>query len=112
VSPPIHTRRRYIPWTQALLEFQPLPWQVWVASILVASTAIIVNELHKWLRPRKYEAVANDSGRGNGHMSGHDDGVERRFEKIEQSLRSIEKTGSKNRELLRKLTNPNKKDES
>jgi len=49
----VHVAALYVPWTQALLEFTPLPWQVWVASIVVASTAIVVNELHKWLRPRE-----------------------------------------------------------
>ncbi len=48
----VHVAALYIPWTQELLEFQPLPWYVWIATIGVASTAIIVNEVHKWLRPR------------------------------------------------------------
>jgi len=48
----VHVAALYIPWTQELLHFQPLPWYVWIASIAVASTAILVNELHKRLRPR------------------------------------------------------------
>ena len=52
VSLLVHIAALYMPWTQKLLQLQPLPWQVWVASIAVAATAIIVNELHKWLRTR------------------------------------------------------------
>jgi len=48
----VHVAALYIPWTQKLLHFEPLPWYVWAASIGVALTAIGVNELHKWLRPR------------------------------------------------------------
>lgn len=52
----VHIAALYIPWTQRLLHFEPLSWQIWLISIAVASTAIVVNELHKWLRPRKQSA--------------------------------------------------------
>ncbi len=48
----VHIAALYIPWTQQLLSFQPLPWSIWAVIIPVAFSAIIVNELHKWLRPR------------------------------------------------------------
>lgn len=49
----IHIAALYIPWTQRLLHFEPLSWEIWLVSIAVAATAIVVNELHKWLRPRE-----------------------------------------------------------
>lgn len=49
----VHVAALYIPWTQNVLNFQPLPWDIWVVIVPVAFTAIIVNELHKWLRLRK-----------------------------------------------------------
>lgn len=48
----VHIAALYIPWTQTLLHFEPLSGRIWIAAIAVAATAIIVNELHKWLRPR------------------------------------------------------------
>ena len=55
----VHVAAIYIPWTQILLDLKPLPWQVWLASIVVASTAIAVNELHKWLRPRQFPSATS-----------------------------------------------------
>jgi Ca2+-transporting ATPase len=49
----VHIAALYIPWTQQVLHFQPLPWRIWAVSVAVAATAIIVNEGHKWLRPRE-----------------------------------------------------------
>lgn len=48
----VHVAALHIPWTQQLLDFQPLPWQVWGVTIGVAATAIMVNEFHKRFRPR------------------------------------------------------------
>ncbi len=48
----LHIAAVYIPLTQELLSLAPLDAQTWLVAGLVASTAIIVNELHKWLRPR------------------------------------------------------------
>jgi Ca2+-transporting ATPase len=59
VSLVLHIAALYIPWTQRLLAFEPLPWQVWLAAAGVASTAIVVNELHKWLRPKDYGEPAD-----------------------------------------------------
>ncbi len=53
VSLAVHIVALYLPWTQQLFDFQPLPWQVWLVAICVAATAIIVNEGHKALRPRE-----------------------------------------------------------
>jgi hypothetical protein len=37
-----------IPWTQELLAFQPLSsWEVWLVTLGMAFTAIVVNEPHK-----------------------------------------------------------------
>jgi Ca2+-transporting ATPase len=62
----VHIAALYMPWTQKLLHLQPLPWQVWIASIAVAATAIIVNELHKWLRSRK---IHSDKSSNQGNSS-------------------------------------------
>lgn len=96
VSLAFHIGALYLPWTQKLLHFQPLPWQVWVAAILVASTAIVVNELHKRLRPRKYDAVNTDNGDSDDQSGSEED----RFQQIEQRLDSFEKSGRKNHNLL------------
>jgi hypothetical protein len=34
----------------------------WLVATLVAATAIIVNELHKWLRPRYRHGGDQDAG--------------------------------------------------
>jgi len=48
----IHVAAIYLPFTQELLRFTPISLQTWGVAALVASTAIIVNEAHKRLRPR------------------------------------------------------------
>jgi len=48
----VHIAAVYTPITQKLLGLAPLSWRTWGLATAVASTAIIVNELHKWLRPR------------------------------------------------------------
>lgn len=104
----IHIAALYLPWTRALLDFQPLPWQVWVASIVVASTAIIVNELHKWLRPRKF---ASDTNQGE-----HDEQTDRESQEnkgdesdqnIEKKLDEIQQTAKQNREMIEELKSSN-----
>lgn len=47
----VHIAALYIPWTQQLLEFQPLSWKIWIVAICLAATAIVVNEGHKYFRP-------------------------------------------------------------
>jgi Ca2+-transporting ATPase len=48
----VHIAAVYIPLTQDLLSLAPLDAMTWLIATAVASTAIIVNELHKRLRPR------------------------------------------------------------
>lgn len=52
VSLMVHVAGLYIPWTQTLLRFTPLDGWTWLMIVLVAASAIIVNELHKLWRPR------------------------------------------------------------
>ncbi|MDT8387721.1 MAG: HAD-IC family P-type ATPase [Thiogranum sp.] len=47
----VHIGAMYLPLTQDLLSLTPLDATTWGVSIAVALTAIIVNELHKRLRP-------------------------------------------------------------
>jgi Ca2+-transporting ATPase len=54
----VHLAAIYLPVTQQLLRFTPIDLQTWGVAALVASTAIIVNEAHKRLRPRP-ESVAS-----------------------------------------------------
>jgi Ca2+-transporting ATPase len=68
VSLLLHIAALYLPWTQQLLHFQPLPWQIWIAAIVVASTAIVVNELHKRFRPKK-DDQHHDSNHGEGYVA-------------------------------------------
>jgi magnesium-transporting ATPase (P-type) len=63
----IHIAAIYIPLTQDLLSLAPLDWTTWLVATAVASTAIIVNELHKWLRPRRFPGSgASDAGSDDG----------------------------------------------
>jgi P-type Ca2+ transporter type 2C len=48
----VHVGALYLPLTQELLSVVPLDPTAWLIAIAVASTAIVVNELHKRLRPR------------------------------------------------------------
>jgi Ca2+-transporting ATPase len=48
----VHVGAIYVPLTQKLLSLAPLDAKTWLLASAVAATAIIVNELHKWLRPR------------------------------------------------------------
>ena len=48
----VHVAALYLPVTQELLRVAPLDAQAWLVAVGVASTAIVVNELHKRLRPR------------------------------------------------------------
>ena len=54
----VHVGALYWPVTQQLLGVTPIDATSWLVAVAVASTAIIVNELHKRLRPRpRAEAV-------------------------------------------------------
>ncbi|MEX2577640.1 MAG: HAD-IC family P-type ATPase [Verrucomicrobiales bacterium] len=54
----LHVGALYLPATQKVLSVQPLSWEIWLAAAGVAATAIVVNELHKRLRPReKFESA-------------------------------------------------------
>jgi Ca2+-transporting ATPase len=93
----IHVAALYLPWTQTLLHFQPLPWQVWIAAIGVAATAIIVNELHKWLRPRSQperEAGENENGDGNDAPSDRLAALEELAEQHSKQLDRLETKSS------------------
>lgn len=47
----IHVAAIYWPPTQSLLRLRPLDARTWLIAFGVALTAIVVNEIHKWLRP-------------------------------------------------------------
>lgn len=49
----IHIGAMYFSWTQELISLKPLGWETWLVMILVAATAIVVNESHKYFRPRE-----------------------------------------------------------
>jgi Ca2+-transporting ATPase len=49
----LHIAALYIPVTQALLRVKPLSGTTWLVAIGIALTAVIVNELHKKLRPAR-----------------------------------------------------------
>ncbi len=49
----VHIAAMYIPWTQELISLEPLNWETWLVMIGIAATAIIPNELHKWLVRRR-----------------------------------------------------------
>jgi len=97
VSLLIHIAALYLPWFQTLLHLEPLPWQVWIVSIVVAATAIIVNELHKWLRPREFhsENAHREHDEEKDEQSNSDQGEQIANEKnsrIEKKLEDIEQT--------------------
>jgi magnesium-transporting ATPase (P-type) len=52
ISTAAHFAALYMPWTQKLLNLQPLPGWLCLPMLGVAATAILVNELHKRFRPR------------------------------------------------------------
>jgi Ca2+-transporting ATPase len=56
----VHLAAIYVPFTQDLLRFTPIGLQTWGVAALVASTAIIVNEAHKRLRPQPQPARRED----------------------------------------------------
>jgi len=97
----IHIAALYLPWTQRLLHFQPLPWQVWVASISVAATAIIVNELHKRFRPRE---TVNRQTKWIGRLvRARRNRNEQLSENVRQRLDRIEEATQQNQESLAQL---------
>jgi hypothetical protein len=49
----VHIAAVYIPLTQDLLSLAPLDAMTWLIATAVASTAIIVNELHKRFRSQR-----------------------------------------------------------
>ncbi|MBK5931521.1 HAD-IC family P-type ATPase [Halochromatium salexigens] len=49
----VHVTAMYLPWTQQLLGLSGLDLNTWLWAGAVAATAIIVNELHKGLRPKR-----------------------------------------------------------
>lgn len=53
----VHVGAIYLPWTQQLLRFEPIGATTWIVATVVAATAIIVNELHKRVRPRPRATV-------------------------------------------------------
>ncbi len=91
VSLLIHIAALHLPWTQTLLHFQPLPWQVWVAAIGVASTAIIVNELHKWLRPRSQPQRDESESEGVGGTGDPQDRLSALEELAEQNSKQLDR---------------------
>ncbi|MFW5830164.1 MAG: cation-translocating P-type ATPase, partial [Planctomycetota bacterium] len=50
ISLGIHIAALYLPWTQQLLDLQPLTWQTWGIIAAAALTVIPINEAHKALR--------------------------------------------------------------
>lgn len=96
----IHIGALYLPWTQQLLRLQPLPGRIWLAAIAVGATAILVNELHKWLRPR--EKFSHGSGRLSRWFSFPRD--------MHNRLDRIEKTVQQNQSELQKLRPPRHED--
>jgi Ca2+-transporting ATPase len=53
VSLGVHVAAVHMTWGQELLSLEPLKASTWLWSAAIAATAIIVNELHKWLRPKR-----------------------------------------------------------
>jgi magnesium-transporting ATPase (P-type) len=53
VSLGVHVAAVHMTWGQELLSLAPLDAATWLWSAGIAATAIIVNELHKWLRPKR-----------------------------------------------------------
>ena len=49
----VHIAAMYLGPLQTLLDLQPLSWELWAASIAAGATAVVANELHKWLRPSR-----------------------------------------------------------
>lgn len=49
----VHVTAMYLPWTQQLLDLSGLDLSTWLWAAAVAATALIVNELHKWFRPKR-----------------------------------------------------------
>jgi len=51
----VHVAALYTPVLQRLLSLEPPDWRTWLVMAGVGLTAIIPNELHKWLRARRME---------------------------------------------------------
>lgn len=106
ISLAVHIAALYIPWTQDVLSFQPLPWDVWAVIIPVAFTAIIVNELHKYFRPRPARGAANAQQTEPWYQrlvsSGHT--ADQQVEELKQQVKTVEQTVEENRDLLKELT--------
>ncbi|MFW6205357.1 MAG: cation transporting ATPase C-terminal domain-containing protein [Actinomycetota bacterium] len=48
----LHVAAIYLPATQFVLRFEPFPTQLWLPIVAVASSVVVVNEVHKWLGRR------------------------------------------------------------
>lgn len=46
----IHIAALYVPATQFILRVEPIEWEAWLRSIMVALSVVVTVELHKWLR--------------------------------------------------------------
>ncbi|MEQ8846665.1 HAD-IC family P-type ATPase [Botrimarina sp.] len=100
----VHVAALYIPWTQRLLSFEPLPWWIWGVSIGVAATAILVNEGHKHFRPRdKVNQETWPAGwlRESSRRERDEPGVAPA--ELGRRLAEIEDTTRENRELLEQV---------
>jgi hypothetical protein len=65
----VHTAALYLSPTQFVLRVEPIGAEVWIRIILVASTVLIVSELHKLLRSSPIETrqasnASIDPGKG------------------------------------------------
>jgi calcium-translocating P-type ATPase len=49
----LHVAAIYLPATQFVLRFEPFPTQLWLPIVAVASSVVVVNEVHKWLNRRE-----------------------------------------------------------
>jgi len=49
----VHIGALYAPWTQELLGVRPLDGMTWLVMAAIAATAIIPNEIHKWILRRQ-----------------------------------------------------------
>jgi magnesium-transporting ATPase (P-type) len=54
----VHVAAIYLPWMQQLLGLTALDLSTWLWAAAVAATAIIINELHKRLRPQRRRGAA------------------------------------------------------
>jgi cation-transporting P-type ATPase F len=49
----LHVAAIYLPATQFVLRFEPFPTQLWLPIVAVASSVVVVNEVHEWLNRRE-----------------------------------------------------------